>query len=488
MNLIEPIHRHAQIRPEDPAIIIPQGNISWSQLDSLVWTTALTLAENGLTVGDRVGISMTQPVLHLVTALALARIGVAHIAIPASDSDLARSELVSELELKRILADSEKIATPGSKALLINKLYIADVNRDQKQRLGSRNGELTWLILQSSGTTGAPKFAELSHSKGHDRFTRFLPLFNCNEADIFWAASRPDFVVAKQRLTFSLMAGAAVCIPTANTISTELLQFLNQHKVTLACGAPSHLHQLLATGVPIPSLRAFEARSAFISERLRSDFKSKINRNLYIVYGTNEGEALALADPTLQARIPNTVGVATTSIEIEVVDDNDVQLPTLTTGEVRARGPGVVTSYFKNPAASAKSFKDGWFYPGDLGYLTTEGALVLQGRKDDMMIFDGINIYPAEIENVLSSHPAIQEVAAFAAKHERLQDIPVAAVTLKGSVSENDLIEYCLAPLGIKHPKRIFILKEFPRNKMGKILKRELFAAVLNQQNPDSTH
>jgi acyl-CoA synthetase (AMP-forming)/AMP-acid ligase II len=208
-------------------------------------------------------------------------------------------------------------------------------------------------------------------------------------------------------------------------------------------------------------------------------FKSKINRNLYIVYGTNEGEALALASPSLQEQIPNTVGIAARSIDIEIVDEHAKRKPALDTGEVRVRGPGVITTYLNNAEATAKSFKDGWFYPGDLGYLTEEGALVLQGRKDDMMIFDGINIYAAEIETVLSAHPAVNDVASFAIKHERYQDVPVAAVTLKELVSEKELIDFCRIPLGIKHPKRIFILKEFPRNQMGKVLKHELSLVVM---------
>lgn len=478
MNLIEPIHKHAITRPDDPAIITPQRNISWSELDSLIWSTARKLSEFGLTAGHRVGITMAHPVIHLVTALALARMGVAHIAIAASESDQVKNELSTKLELKVVVSDIQKIVTATSNALLLNKLTIVNINARQKESLSSTDGNLTWLILQSSGTTGMTKFAELSHDSANDRFVRFLPLFECNYDDIFWAASRPEFVVAKQRLTFSLLAGAAVCLPAVGAISADLINFLNHQNISLACGTPSHLHQLIAVGIPIPSLRVFEARSAFINEKSRRDFKSIICRNLHIVYGTNEGEALTHATPTLQQQVPNTVGVATASIDIEIVDEQDKLKPTLATGEVRVRGPGVVTKYLNNPEASAKSFKDGWFYPGDLGYLTEAGVLVLQGRKDDMMIFDGMNIYPAEIENVLSLHPAVNDIAAFAIKHEKFQDVPVAAVTLNEPVSENELIDFCKTPLGIKHPKRVFIIKEFPRNAMGKILKRELSSVV----------
>ena len=483
MNLIEPIHKHAITRPDAPAIITPKWNISWSELDSLIWSTARKLSEFGLTAGHRVGITMANPVIHLVTALGLARMGVAHIAISASESDHVRNELSTKLELEAVISDLENVVTAKSNALLLNKLAIVNTTARQKESLRSTDGNLTWLILQSSGTTGKPKFSELSHDSANDRYFRFLSLFECNYDDIFWAASRPDFVVAKQRLTLSLLTGASVCLPSFGAISADLINFLNHQKVSLACGTPSHLHQLIAVGIPIPSLRVFEARSAFINESLRMDFKSKINRNLYIVYGTNEGEALAFASPTLQLQVPNSVGVAAESIDIEIVDEHVKPKLALDTGEVRVRGPGVVTKYLNNPDATAKSFKGGWFYPGDLGYLTEEGSLVLQGRKDDMMIFDGMNIYPAEIENVLSSHPAVNDVAAFSIKHEQFQDVPVAAVILKELVSEKELIDFCKTPLGIKHPKRVFILKEFPRNQMGKILKRELSSVVMKMSS-----
>ncbi len=474
MNLIHFIHQHAKARPSEIAIISSEGNISWSRLDILIWSLAARLMEHGLKPGDRVAISTVHPLIHLVTSFALAKIGVAHIAVSASESDLVRNQISKKLGLRSVISDVEKVVASTPSALLLNKLVEFDISEIQKQQLTVTDDQLTWLVLQSSGTTGDPKFAELTHKVASERFKRFLRLFGCNERDIFWAASRPDFVVAKQRLTFCLMAGAALYLPVVNTISRDLVGRLNQYRVTLACGTPSHLHQLLTLGEPIPTLRAFEARSAFIREKLRLEFKSKINKNLYIVYGTNEGEALAVADPALQVQVLDTVGVATESICIEIVDDQGVKMSPLETGEVRVKGPGVVSAYVDNAEATSKSFKEGWFYPGDLGYLTQEGALVLQGRKDDMLIFDGMNIYPAEIENVLSSHPAVEEVAAFSISHERFQDVPVAAVTLNKVISEEDLIRFCREPLGIKSPKRIFVVKEFPRNQMGKILKREL--------------
>lgn len=473
-NLVDPLHRHAAERPDRPAVISPGRTLSWAQLDGLVWSTALRLHDSGIWASDRVGMTMLNPLLHLVASLALARIGAAQVALPAADGAQARAAVRETLALQSVICDSEKLQAETPGAILLDRIDARQVDTSRRDAIASRDPSLTWLILQSSGTTGSPKFAELSHEGALARFARYLPLFDCTGDDIFWAVSRLDFVVAKQRTMHAMMAGAAVCLPAGMPIAGNLVDFLDRAGVTLACGTPSHLHQLIAVGRPIPSLRAFEARSAVIDDKLRKTFKAVVSPNLHIVYATNEGEALALADPELQLKVPNTVGRPTASIELQIVDDHGQPLPSEQTGEIRVRGPGIVTAYLGNPQATARSFRDGWFHPGDLGYLTREGALMLQGRKDDMMIFDGMNIYPAEIENSLCAHPAVREAAAFPLKHERFQDVPVAAVTLQGEASEDALIDHCKALIGIRHPHRILILEEFPRNPMGKILKREL--------------
>ena len=481
-NLVDLLHRHAAERPDGLAVISSSGRLSRSQLDDLIWSTALALHGGGIRASDRVGITMLHPVLHLVACLALARIGAAQVALPAADGEQARTAIRDKLALKTVICDKTKLRDEIPGSILLDRIDTREVGAAQRDAIASRDPSLTWLILQSSGTTGSPKFAELSHEGALARFARYLPLFHTTADDVFWAASRLDFVVAKQRTLHALMAGASVCLPVGMPIAGALVEFLNRTGVTLACGTPSHLHQLIGVGTPMPSLRVFEARSAVIDEKLRQTFRNVVSPNLHIVYATNEGEALAHADPALQHEVPNTVGRPTGSVELQIVDDRGQPLPPGQTGEIRVRGPGIVGAYLGNPEATARSFRDGWFHPGDLGYLTPEGALMLQGRKDDMMIFDGMNIYPAEIENALCAHPAVREAAAFPLEHERFQDVPVAAVTLHGEASESTLIEHCKALIGIRHPHRVFVLEEFPRNPMGKILKRELVSIAARQR------
>jgi acyl-CoA synthetase (AMP-forming)/AMP-acid ligase II len=479
MNLIDAIHQHALARPEAPAIVTPKGRLSWRHFDQRVWSMAQRLHGAGIRAHDRIGLTTISPLNHLIASTALARIGAAHIALPPSDGPELRADIQRRLCLSRVLCDHEDLGG-GPNALVLPRTEALDLSVAEHERIRCDDPEAPWLILQSSGTTGRPKFAMLTQREAIERYRRYRPLFNCGPQDVFWPASRLDFVVAKQRSLFSMLAGATLCLSTGLAMSPELVAFLEETGVTLACGTPSHLHALIDMGVPMPTLRVFEARSAVISERLRRDFRARISDALHIVYATNEGETLTLATPLQLSQQPDTVGRPVAPIELQIVDSTGTPLPVGQTGEIRVRGPGIVTSYLDHPEATARSFREGWFHPGDLGYLSESGDLFLQGRMDDMMIFDGMNIYPAEIEQALSAHPAVREVAAFALRHQKFQDIPAAAVTLREPVGEADLIVFAQARMGLRHPRRVFVLEAFPRNAMGKILKRTLREQVLS--------
>ncbi|HRN76822.1 class I adenylate-forming enzyme family protein [Ottowia sp.] len=474
MNIVDPIHRHALAKPDRPAVITSRGTLSWAGLDRMLWSAAKMLHDRGLRAGDRVGLKMIDPVPQLIVFLALARIGVAHVVMPFAGDDKARRSLQERLAIAMILCDSEAVHSTIPGSMLIDRLVMNDVDRPDQLRLRVDAGDLPWLVIQSSGTTGAPKFAELTHARSFQQLDNFAAVLPCSGDDIFWPASRLDFLMAKRQTLFCLQQGAAVYLPASNLISEQLVRELSEKRITLACGTPSHLYQLIGVGQPLPALRAFDARSATIGEELRREFKSRISRGLYVIYGTSEAGVLTCAAPDDQSAMPNTVGAAVGSVELEIVDERGALLAPGLTGEVRVKSPAIIESYLDDPEATGRSFKGGWFYPGDLGYLTNDGALVLQGRRDDMMIFDGMNIFPAEIENALRSHHAVREAAAFAVNHWRFQDVPVAAVTLRGRVSEQELVEHCGRILGFRNPLRIWIIKDFPRNPMGKILKREL--------------
>jgi len=158
-------------------------------------------------------------------------------------------------------------------------------------------------------------------------------------------------------------------------------------------------------------------------------------------------------------------------------------LPAGEVGHIRIRSPGMIDGYVDDPAATARAFRAGWFYPGDLGSLTPDGVLVFHDRADDMMILGGINIFPREIELALEQHPAVLEAQAFPLPHPVHQDIPAAAVVLRGEATEPELIAFCRERLGEQAPKMAVIVEKLPDQTRGKVLKRAL-PGLLGITNP----
>ena len=201
--------------------------------------------------------------------------------------------------------------------------------------------------------------------------------------------------------------------------------------------------------------------------------------NLINYYGSTEGGGLSLLTPDAPPEAQSSVGLPQPRTEAEVVDENDRPLPAGEIGRVRYRGATVADSFHNDAQASAESFRDGWFYPGDLGRIDENGYLYLAGRAKDMIIRAGVNIYPEEVEQVLRSHPSVREAAvvgwASAARGEEV----AAFIVTEGAGDDEALKRHCadsLAPY--KVPRGIFFVDEMPRNAMGKIRKPDLAAGL----------
>jgi acyl-CoA synthetase (AMP-forming)/AMP-acid ligase II len=195
---------------------------------------------------------------------------------------------------------------------------------------------------------------------------------------------------------------------------------------------------------------------------------------LCINYGTNEAGPVTRMSPTFLARHPDSIGCVTPETEVMICADDGTPAEPGIPGSIKVRGGSVVEGYFQDETATAANFGDGWFDTGDIGYLTADGALYLLGRNDDMMIFNGFNIHPSEIERFMEQHPCVSEVAAVSVKSDLHGDIPVAFVVRKRECTEAELIAACDERLGIKAPRRVFFVKDLPRNAAGKVLRREL--------------
>lgn len=476
-NLVDPIHAHARTMPEKAALVLPGNRVSWQHLDQAIWRCVLALSERGFKQGELVGLTFTNPLLHLVVALALARMGARQLILSPGDPVQDRVEAIKFLGVESIITDTAWSEPRLARFVALKKIPTPEgkvVNFSDYAGIG---GHIAWLLVRSSGTTGKPKYAEVSHHVSMQRFQRLSDAYNYQQDDIFWIGVGMNAVTGLQQNLSALQAGVTVCLPMGMASYEQRAEFAKACAITIAFDIPSHLRKLIALADQypyFPRMRCFYTGTTEASEELRREFCREVTPNLHIYYGTNEIICVATATPELYRRIQDTVGIPHRSLELQVVDEAGQILPQGSTGELRIRGAGMVSGYYRDPSMTARSFRDGWFYPGDLGYLTPEGALILQGRTDDMMIYDGVNIYPAEIERVLSTHPAVMEVVAFSARHQEYQEVPVAAVVPRSLVQEQDLQRWGVERLGIRCPVRIILVDQLPRNAAGKVMRREL--------------
>ena len=486
INLIDSIHAHARAMPEKVALILPKNRFSYRQLDQTVWRCAIALGEQGFKPGELVGLTFANPLLHLLVALSLARIGARQVILSPRDPKRDREEAIKFLGVERIITDTDWSGPELPRVVQWKKIPTTENKVVNFSDYANFGGDSVWLLVKSSGTTGKPKYAEVSHQVSMERFERWSDAFDYREDDVLWVGIDMNTVAGLQLNVSALQAGATVCLPVGIAIYEDRARFAKTSEVTMAFDIPSHLRKLIALADQPPyftGIRRFYTGATEVSDELRREVGDKVTPNLHIAYGTNEVSFAVTATPELYRRIKDTVGRPHRRLELQVVDEAGHSLPQGSIGEIRLRGAGMVSGYYRDPSMTARSFRDGWFYPGDLGYLTPEGALILQGRTDDMMIYDGVNIYPAEIERVLSAHPAVLEVVAFSVEHHKFQQVPCAALIAREAVREEDLQQWGRERLGMRCPARILILDKLPRNAAGKVMRRDLRDRLRKQLN-----
>jgi acyl-CoA synthetase (AMP-forming)/AMP-acid ligase II len=241
---------------------------------------------------------------------------------------------------------------------------------------------------------------------------------------------------------------------------------------------------LLGEGkAPFADLRHLAVGGAALSPSLIARAQARITPHLYSHYGASEAGLVALAGPEMLRRRPGCAGRLMSWIEAEVVDAGGRALPRGARGELRFRGPGVATSFLGDPEASARSFRDGWFHPGDTGRIGANRLLFIDGRTDERINLNGRKLDPRAIEWALEQHPQVIEAAAFVAPAAKQAEVLCAAVVLRGNLKTAALLEHCRRILGQNAPLRYFAARKLPRNPNGKLLRREL-ARVLPRQIP----
>lgn len=472
--------RQAIQRGDAPAIAVGSRTIGYRDLDRYVWRVATSLRHNGVNPGDVVALTFVRELNYLVTLLATARAGATVLSLPANLPAARRRELAGRARASRLVSDRVQVDGAGLPVLAIDFGRVP-ATIDASARDPSPSAPL--LCVCGSGSTGVPKVFFISHAQFQARAVLTAASIGLRSDDRLISVHRLDFTSPKERFLAAISVGATIILSGGSR--QDLVSFCAANEVTVLNATVFHAETLLE-GLPaadapaLGRLRVLQIGASTVTERLRRLILQRITPNLYVRYATNETGLISIAGPETLFAAPGSVGTPLPGVTVQVIDEGGAVLPPGRAGRIRVQSPAMADAYADDGAATAAAFRDGWFLPGDLGMFSPQGALTHLGRADGMMIMNGINIYPAEIERTLAQHPVVREAIALALRSRKHQDIPVCAVSLAGptAVTGEELRAFAVGRLGVQAPRAVVILERFPRDDQGKVMRPQLLQDV----------
>ncbi|TMH60854.1 MAG: hypothetical protein E6H53_03725 [Betaproteobacteria bacterium] len=474
------LEHYASTARASPALAMPGREIAYSELLRRVRSCAAWLTgEPGLPL-QPVGITIAEEIPHLVASLTLLSLGVPQISLPTSEPVSKRLNLAERLGVGRVLLTDPQYALPGRDAQLLTPDLDDPAAGHASLDAVLSDPDAPAIYFTSSGTSGEPKVFALSQRALAWRAELITASERIGAGDrSLTLLSVEDFLVKSRLLRCAYLGLTSVLAESRSSPSLSVQELCASLGVTCLELGVLQASSLVLDNTdprPLPAQTKVHTAGATVSLALRHRFKTRFGVPLFVHYGAREFGRIASTFPDSDDEELETVGLPVPWIDLEIVDDDGKPLPPGEVGEVRVRSECMTREYHRDPVATARHFKDGWFYPRDLASLTPGGALCLHGRADDMMNLNGIKIFPSEIERVLEAHPAVKAAAAFSRSSAALGDIPIAAVELHASVAigVEELMACARERLGVRAPRKIIVLDALPRNAAGKVLKREL--------------
>lgn len=470
--------------PAATALILPDREVSRGELDAMTWRSVRYLHEAGVRPGRVVGVSVSDELSFVLALLGAMRIGATVLPLPGPYSAAQHADAIVQSGAQLLLTDA---ADPPHAPVPVARIGLAGIDAmssSPDRRLGLDGAPEPWRLILGSGSTGKPRLIPMTHANQYALAQWMTGALAFGPTDRVLAMPMVQLAHSTSRVISALLMGASAAVMRPDP--RRLPELCRRHRFTVVHGTPYHVEMtLMALSEPavdaLTTVRCLTLTSASVTSALRSRIRRLLTPNLYVLYGTNEAGTIALAGPPEVFDLPGTIGRPVPGVEVRIEDERALPVPPGGIGRLRVRSPQVVSGYFRDDPGTRQAFDAGWFAPGDLASVDLDDHLVLHGRADEMMIFNGINIYPAEIERVMAEHPAIADVAAMPLEHPVHQQVPVCAVVLRDGhrVSGEALNEYAAARLGPRRPQAVALLRAIPRNEQGKPIRTRLRSEVL---------
>lgn len=451
--------------------------IGYAAFDRAVDGAAASLQASGVAAGDHVGIGLSDRPEHLAYLFAAARLGAVFVPVDCRWTGGEKLRVCSNFGAKLLLVDPDDPAS-GVATLPVPLDGLHELAKCGDATVSAQGDGQVLAIYLSSGTTGRPKGPVLTHANMHARFAIYTSSVGLGACDRFACATPLYFSASRGFAMCMLHAGGTVVLLPPPMAPRDLVAAIDKAQCTSAALVPTLIRRLLgeAGAGSLQRLRALISTGAPLNPHERAEALERLSPNVYTFYGSSEGGGVSVLSPGDPAARADSAGRILPGTEVRIVDEDFRDVGKGAVGRICYRSAATALGFHDDPEQTAIAFRDGWFYPGDLGRID-DGFIYITGREKDMIIRGGVNVYPEEVERVLRAHPAVADAAVVGAASLEFGEEIVAYVTLRSGAADRELAEWCgrdLAPYKI--PRRFFRLPELPKTAIGKADKATLKA------------
>lgn len=503
MNICESLTNSARLFGDKTAIVWKNKAISYAQLDQTSWLAARKLTEAGVESGDRVAIMLPNAPSFPVWYYGALRTGAIAVSVSTRLAGEEVRFVVEDCQAKIFVGNVETLSSAAAHLPeCVNATIEADDDIDEFRAAHARNEQDTgstnegsvryWhdaapddpaLILYTSGTTGFPKGATLSHGNVRSNVHAFNHLCNMRSEDIVLLAVPLFHCFGQNALLNSVLNVGGTLVMQQKFDLNESKRLINEHKVTQLYGVPM-MFQLLHDSCDVSELGSVNycfSAAATLPIQVGTAWQKKFGMPIHEGYGLTETSPFASYNHR-DRFVNGSIGMPIDCVEMKVVDtDTGKECGPDKLGELVIRGPNVMLGYWNRPKDTAQAIREGWFHSGDIGRVDEQGYFFIVDRVKDMIAIGGMKVFPAEVERVLLDHADVGQVAVVGVEDsvfgERVVAFIVATETTDSETTTMplQLQDYAKQHLGsYKIPRQFFIVEKLPMNPSGKVLKTKL--------------
>jgi long-chain acyl-CoA synthetase len=476
VNIVEPILYQCKLNPWDVAICVPGSaleSITYGRLEKFIHNIARTALGGDLRPGHVVALHVRDVILHGALIYGLARAGMATVS-------LRDTTIPHGISVDAIVTDAPRLFPPGQKVIVVDSTWLmGDGRAPNYDRLFQSSDDQLCMISLTSGSASAPKGVAFTHKLLSERIFGYLygkgaRFQQCSRLFCDIGIGTPAGI---RYATYTLLRGGTVYF--LGDDPAAILQHLDLHKIQGMATTPYGLGEFV---------KYFEGDSAFecgfdhiicqgamLSKELSERVRTRMCPNLYSSYGSTETGTVAFGPSSMLAEIPGAVGYVGPGVTVDILDKSGGPLPPGREGAIRIRTPDLAGGYVGDEQATRSAFRDGYFYSGDIGYVTADRILVITGREKTILNLGGENVNPELIEVVLKAYAGIEQAAALSLDNELGIAEVYALIVTSASIDEVALANYCRTKMSaLWVPRRFMVVDDIPKGAQGKFERHRL--------------